>query len=68
MCVTDGKCDTKTKPPTREDLEKEKDLLVSHCKDPKHGKCKPCEAPEPQDEARTHALIDMNRSANRGAE
>ncbi|HET7435701.1 MAG TPA: vanadium-dependent haloperoxidase [Thermoanaerobaculia bacterium] len=64
-CVADRSCDTSTKPPTRESLEKERDLIVKHCPEPKHGKCEPCDAP-PMTEGHTHAAIDANRGANRG--
>jgi hypothetical protein len=67
LCVSGGSCDTTTTPPTRESLEKERDLIVKHCPDPKHGKCEPCGTPTKAKEHSTNALIDMNRSANRGA-
>jgi len=67
-CVTDGNCDTRTMPPSREDLEKQKDIIVHNCKEPKHGKCDPCDAPPEYEPEHTHALIDMNRGANRGGE
>jgi len=67
FCISDGTCDLKTKPPARETLEKEKNIIVEHCGDPKHGKCEPCEVSK-HDEPSTHATVDLNRSVNRGAE
>jgi hypothetical protein len=67
-CVTDGRCDTRTKPPSREDLEKQKQVIVDNCDKPKHGKCEPCPAPPDYEREHTHATVDMNRSANRGGE
>ena len=66
-CVTDGNCDTTNPPPTRHQLEEDKKVITDNCDKPKHGKCKPCEGPKScKDEKYTHALIDMNRGANRG--
>jgi hypothetical protein len=67
LCVSDGTCDTKTDPPTREALERQKNVIVEHCREPKHGKCDPCDAPKADDKC-VHDLIDMNRGVNRGAE
>jgi len=67
-CVTDGNCDTRTMPPSREDLEKQKDIIVRNCAEPKHGKCDPCDAPPADEPEHTHAIVDLNRGANRGGE
>jgi len=69
QCHLDEKqvpCDMSKTPPTIADLEKEKAVIVQHCKDEKHkGECKPCEAAKGKGD--TKALLDLNRGGNRGA-
>jgi PAP2 superfamily len=65
QCKSGGDCDNTTNPPTREELEKQKKIIVDNCGKPKHDECMPCKAPK-DTEKRTHAIIDVNRSANRG--
>ncbi|HKO56683.1 MAG TPA: vanadium-dependent haloperoxidase [Thermoanaerobaculia bacterium] len=57
-------CDMSKKPPKIGDLQKEKKIIVENCDKPKGGKCDPCDAPDADYDPK--ALIDMNRSANRG--
>lgn len=67
LCPPVPPCDHQTPPPLAE-LEKQRDVIVQHCADPKRG-CEPCAGPKKcGDQKSVHAVIDANRGVNRAGE